>query len=169
MPFFPLIKMPSNASRYSCTCSEYMVHLSPSNWLEWDVTACGSHGFVSVPALDPQQKCHQGWGKSRTPATRIQCSQTASAPQGHSAAELGPGRTMVRNHSRNYPLARTTWSTTTAFHRNHLGSFYLLWAVISIPDEAAAAIATLIENQKGGTLNSHIDAKPLLKTVFPFE
>lgn len=62
--------------------------------------------IVSVPALDPQQKCHRGWGKSRTPATHIQCSQTASALRDRSAAETDPGRTKVQNYNRVLQLRR---------------------------------------------------------------
>lgn len=48
MPFVPLIKMPSNASRYSSTCLEHTVRLSPSNWPDGHVKARGLFQYLHL-------------------------------------------------------------------------------------------------------------------------
>lgn len=97
MPFFPLIKMPSSASRYSCTWRK-----SPVQYHISGMSSKGLHDAVNavLPALDLQQRYHPGWGKSRTQATHIRYSQTAWALQDRSAAEMGPNETTAQNYSR---------------------------------------------------------------------
>lgn len=65
------------------------------------------HQHVLVPAPDLQQRYRPGWGKSRTQATHILCSQTAWAQQDRSVAELGPKERTVQNVSFWLKLYRT--------------------------------------------------------------
>lgn len=104
MPFFPLIKMPSSASRYSWTCANHSViclhntsTVFKSGCMTLSIhkakTAYSLVCLLELPALDPQWRVHPGWDKSRTQATHIRYSQTAWAPQDRSAAERGPSET----------------------------------------------------------------------------
>lgn len=98
MPFFPLIKTPSSASRYSCTCEKAnLLLLLKKPYPKWlnDCVSTAENAYepvylVALPELDHQQKYHPGWGKSKTQATHTRYSQIASAQQDHNAAEMDP-------------------------------------------------------------------------------
>lgn len=122
--------------------------------------AYGSGCLVLVPALYLQQRCHPGWDRSRTQATHIQYSQTAWALQDRSAAEMGPIDTTAHNYSRTFQAYYTASNCLTAIYwmiHTQILEFrftvcrisYLFRAMISIPDEAAAAVTTLELYQTG--------------------
>lgn len=82
--------------------SVHTTHLHSSKVAPWPCayrkkTVYGFVCWLELPALDPQWRVHPGWDKSRRQATHIQYSQTAWAPQDHSAAEMGPSETEAPN------------------------------------------------------------------------
>lgn len=165
MPFFPLINMPSSASRYSCTCAKHTVILfnitsetrhfqsdSMTVWIQYKLhmEQC-IFGYYYLHLIFSKDTVQDQISPEHRPLTfnilkQLELCRIVVQPRWVLVWQQ-PGATVKPSSSNDrivlHQLQQLNTSKIPAFRFSICRISYLFRTAISIPDEAAAAIATL--------------------------